>query len=86
MSGRATHCKHPLTRHVHLWPPYISSSHISCPAHTAQAAHPWFVFQTIGGAVATGTHGASLPYGSMSAQLLGVELVVANGRWVLPVN
>jgi hypothetical protein len=32
-------------------------------------AFPWFVYQSIGGAVATGTHGSSLKYGSLSNQV-----------------
>jgi hypothetical protein len=42
---------------------------------------PWFVYQTIGGAVATGTHGSSIKWGSLSgpAQLLGLEVVTADG-------
>jgi len=44
-------------------------------------AFPWFVSQTIAGAVATGSHGSSLGYGSLSSpqQLLGLELVLADG-------
>ncbi|XRB12283.1 FAD-binding PCMH-type domain-containing protein [Pseudoscourfieldia marina] len=47
-------------------------------------AFSWFIDQTIGGAVATGTHGSSLEYGSFSSekQLLGVEMVLANGTLV----
>jgi len=47
-------------------------------------AFSWFIDQTIGGAVATGTHGSSLEYGSFSSekQLLGVEMIVANGTTV----
>lgn len=42
-------------------------------------AFPWFVFQSIGGAVATGTHGSSLQYSSLSNQVLAFRAVLANG-------
>ena len=47
-------------------------------------AFSWFIDQTIGGAVASGTHGSSLEYGSFSSekQLLGAEMIVANGTTV----
>lgn len=35
--------------------------------------------QTMGGAVATSTHGSSLKYGSLSSQLLALDLIAANG-------
>eukprot|EP01023_Acetabularia_acetabulum_P039969 TRINITY_DN38623_c0_g1_i1.p1 TRINITY_DN38623_c0_g1~~TRINITY_DN38623_c0_g1_i1.p1 ORF type:complete len:373 (-),score=54.85 TRINITY_DN38623_c0_g1_i1:47-1165(-) len=38
-----------------------------------------FIDQTIGGAVATGTHGSSFKYASLSNQLSGVKLLIANG-------
>ncbi len=46
--------------------------------------HPWFTFQTVAGAVATGTHGSSMTYGSLSAheQLLALDVVLANGTLV----
>ena len=31
-------------------------------------AFPWYIDQTIGGAIATGTHGSSLQWGSLSSQ------------------
>lgn len=42
---------------------------------------PWFIDQTVGGAVATGTHGSSIEYGSLSSEdvLLELELILANG-------
>lgn len=45
---------------------------------------PWFTFQTVGGAVATGSHGSSLSYGSLSndAQLMALDVVLANGTFV----
>lgn len=45
-------------------------------------AFPWFVYQTIGGAVATGSHGSSLKWGSLSSarQLLGLQVVTADGE------
>ena len=42
-------------------------------------AFPWFIDQTIGGAVATATHGSSLRRGSLSSQVAGLEVVLANG-------
>jgi FAD/FMN-containing dehydrogenase len=42
---------------------------------------PWFTFQTVGGAVCTGSHGSSLSYGSLSSdeQLVALDVVLANG-------
>ena len=42
---------------------------------------PWFTFQTVGGAVATGSHGSSLTYGSLSSDelLVALDVVLANG-------
>jgi hypothetical protein len=45
-------------------------------------AFSWFVDQTIGGAVATNTHGSSLEHGSLSDQVLSFQVVVANGSLV----
>lgn len=42
-------------------------------------AFPWFVFQSIGGAVATGTHGSSIEHASLSSQLVAVDLITADG-------
>ncbi|KAK9839103.1 hypothetical protein WJX74_009638 [Apatococcus lobatus] len=42
-------------------------------------AFSWFVDQTIGGAVATGTHGSSFKFNSLSSQLLALDVVLANG-------
>ena len=33
-------------------------------------AFPWYIDQSIGGALATGTHGSSFRYGSLSSQVL----------------
>jgi FAD/FMN-containing dehydrogenase len=49
------------------------------PAGYTLPAFPWFVYQTIGGAVATGTHGSSLQWSSLSNQVLGLDVVLANG-------
>ena len=38
------------------------------PSYTLPA-FPWFINQTVGGAIATATHGSSLRYGSMSNQV-----------------
>ena len=43
---------------------------------------PLFVNQTVAGAVATGTHGSSLKYGSFSNQVLAVKVILANGTTV----
>ena len=53
----------------------------AAPAGSTLQAFPWFVHQTIGGAVATGTHGSSLTAASLSSasQLLGLEAVRADG-------
>ena len=42
-------------------------------------AFSWFIDQTIAGAIATGTHGSSMRWGSLSSQLRGVKVVLANG-------
>ncbi|GFH17373.1 FAD-binding PCMH-type domain-containing protein, partial [Haematococcus lacustris] len=52
------------------------------PAGWTLPAFPWYVYQTVGGAVATGTHGSSLKWGTMSNQVLEMQLVVANGSLV----
>jgi FAD/FMN-containing dehydrogenase len=46
---------------------------------------PWFTFQTVAGAVATGSHGSSLTYGSLSSDdmLLALDVVLANGAYAL---
>ena len=45
----------------------------------ALAKTPYYVNQTIGGAVATDTHGSSLLSGSLSEQTIGFRVVLANG-------
>ncbi|KAK9838533.1 hypothetical protein WJX81_005953 [Elliptochloris bilobata] len=42
-------------------------------------ASPWYIDQTVGGAVATGTHGSSLRFGSLSSQVTRIEIALANG-------
>ena len=42
-------------------------------------AFPWFVDQTVGGAVATATHGSSLRHGSLSSQVVSLTVALANG-------
>jgi FAD/FMN-containing dehydrogenase len=39
------------------------------PAGWTLPAFSWFVDQTIGGAVATNTHGSSMQHGSLSSQV-----------------
>eukprot|EP00198_Chlamydomonas_reinhardtii_P009630 XP_001698967.1 predicted protein [Chlamydomonas reinhardtii] len=41
----------------------------TAPSGWTLPAFPWFVFQTLGGAVSTGTHGSSLEHKSLSSQL-----------------
>lgn len=41
----------------------------TAPAGYTVGAFPWFVYQTIGGAVATGTHGSSMEHNSLSNQV-----------------
>ena len=45
------------------------------------ADFPWFTFASIGGQVATGSHGSGLAFGSLSddAQLVALQMVLANG-------
>lgn len=45
-------------------------------------AIPWWVGQTVGGAVATATHGSSVKHGSLSSQVVWMEMVLANGTLV----
>lgn len=45
-------------------------------------SHCWFIDQTIGGVVATASHGSSLTHGSVSDQLVAVDLMVANGTTI----
>ena len=49
------------------------------PTPLTLPAFPWYIDQTIGGAVATATHGSSLQYGSLSQQVTAIELVIADG-------
>lgn len=51
----------------------------AAPAGYTLPASPWFVYQTIGGALATGTHGSSLIHNSLSSQALAFRVVLANG-------
>lgn len=51
----------------------------AAPAGYTLPAPPWFVYQTIGGAVATGTHGSNLIHKSLSSQALAFRVVLANG-------
>ena len=49
------------------------------PTPLTLPAFPWYIDQTIGGAVATATHGSSLQYGSLSQQVLSIQYVLADG-------
>ncbi|EFJ52629.1 hypothetical protein VOLCADRAFT_85802 [Volvox carteri f. nagariensis] len=51
----------------------------SAPAGWTLPAFPWFVFQTLGGAVSTNTHGSSLKHSSLSSQVLALTMVLADG-------
>ncbi|GIL63808.1 hypothetical protein Vafri_17809 [Volvox africanus] len=51
----------------------------TAPSGWTLPAFPWFVFQTLGGAVATNTHGSSLKHSSLSSQVLALTMVLANG-------
>ncbi|KAG2493004.1 hypothetical protein HYH03_008668 [Edaphochlamys debaryana] len=51
----------------------------SAPSGWTLPAFPWFVFQTLGEAVSTGTHGSSLRHKSLSSQVLELTVVLANG-------
>ncbi|KAK9791383.1 hypothetical protein WJX73_008541 [Symbiochloris irregularis] len=42
-------------------------------------AFTWYIDQTIGGAVATGSHGSSLWYGGLASQVVRIEMALANG-------
>jgi FAD/FMN-containing dehydrogenase len=41
----------------------------AAPAGYTLGAFPWFVYQSVAGAVATGTHGSSMEHNSMSNQV-----------------
>ena len=52
------------------------------PSGWTLPAFSYFIDQTIGGAVATGTHGSSFEHGSLSSQLTSLRMMVANGTIV----
>jgi hypothetical protein len=52
------------------------------PAGWTLPAFSYFIDQTIGGAVATGTHGSSFKHGSLSSQLTSLRMMLANGTIV----
>ena len=52
------------------------------PAGWTLPAFSFFIDQTIGGAVATGTHGSSFEHGSLSSQLTSLRMMLANGTIV----
>jgi len=59
---------------------YIGHYHTpSAPRGYALGSTPQYVNQTIGGAIATGSHGSSLSHGSLSNQVIGFQVVLANG-------
>jgi len=54
-------------------------THWKEPLGWAIPAYSWYIDQTVGGAVATGTHGSSLRWGSISSQVRGLKVILANG-------
>lgn len=54
-------------------------THWKEPSGWTLPAFSWFIDQTIAGAVATATHGSSLRWGSVSSQVRGLKVVLANG-------
>lgn len=54
-------------------------THGASPVGWTLEAFPWYTDQTIGGAVATSTHGSSLKYGSLSQQVTAIQLALADG-------
>jgi len=59
---------------------YLSNyTHWKEPRGWAIPAYSWYIDQTVGGAVATGTHGSSLRWGSISSQVRGLKVILANG-------
>lgn len=54
-------------------------THWTEPAGWTLPAFSWFIDQTIGGAIATATHGSSLRWGSLSSQVRGLKIILANG-------
>lgn len=59
---------------------YLSSyTHWKQPSGWTLPAFSWFIDQTIGGAVSTGTHGSSMRWGSLSSQVRGLKVILANG-------
>ena len=62
-----------------LHPPRVPNAeytHWKQPSGWTLPAFSWYLDQTIGGAVATGTHGSSMRYGSLSSQVGGQAGVV----------
>ncbi|MEO2194208.1 MAG: FAD-binding protein, partial [bacterium] len=54
---------------------YLSEyTHWNEPEGWTLPAFSWFIDQTIGGAVATGTHGSSFQHGSLSSQVESMRL------------
>ncbi|KAI8470601.1 MAG: POT family-domain-containing protein [Monoraphidium minutum] len=51
----------------------------SAPDGYTLGSFSWFIDQTMGGAVATATHGSSLLYGSLSSQLKAIKFMDATG-------
>lgn len=59
---------------------YLSEyTHWQQPKGWVLPAFSWYIDQTIGGAVATGTHGSSMRWGSISSQVRGFKIILANG-------
>jgi hypothetical protein len=63
----------------HLLQYLAAYTHWNQPDGWTLPAFSWFIDQTVGGAVATATHGSSLRWGSLSSQVRGMKVILANG-------
>ena len=61
------------------------SKDADAPFGWALPANPWYLAPTFGGAGATATHGSSFTYGSLSNQVVALELMTADGA-ILPLS
>ena len=63
----------------HLLEYLANYTHWKEPNGWTLPAFSWFLDQTIAGAIATATHGSTLKWGSLSSQVRGMKVVLANG-------